>query len=407
MTVSCVRIPKYRLHKGSGQAIVQIAGQRYYLGKHGSEESRERYRRFVAELCSGSPSPPVDPGAELVVAEVISRYWKHCQGYYILKDGSPSGWQDHIQLVLRLLRQTYGRTPAGEFGPKRFKAFRQTLVDAGHSRKYINKLVAIVLRLFKWAASEELLPNSVHMNLRSVDGLRKGRCQAPERPPVLPVEDSVVDATLTAMPAVVADMVRLQRLTGMRPAEVCILRPCDVNRDESVWTYRPGAHKTEHFGRERIVYIGPQGQQILARYLLRESTAYCFSPSDSEQKRHAEMREQRKSRVQPSQLNRRKKAPKRQPATRYSADSYRRAIHRAVDKINAERTEAAEKKGAKPELLEKWAPNRLRHNAGTKVRRQFGLEAAQVCLGHASADVTQVYAERDAELARSVALKIG
>lgn len=147
MTVSCVRIPKYRLHKGSGQAIVQIAGQRFYLGKHGSEESQERYRRYVAELCSGSPgssSPPAEPGTELTITEVISRYWKYCQRYYVLKDGQPSGWQNHIQLVLRLLREIYGRTQAGEFGPKRFKAFRQTLVDAGHSRKYINKLTAVV-----------------------------------------------------------------------------------------------------------------------------------------------------------------------------------------------------------------------------------------------------------------------
>ncbi len=300
MTVSCVRIPKYRLHKGSSQAIIQVAGQRYYLGKYGSDESQERYRRFVAELCANSSSLPVEPGTELAMTEVINYYWKHCQAYYVLKDGQPSGWQDHIRLVLRLLRETYGRTLASEFGPKRFKAFRQTLVDAGRSRKYVNKLVAVVPRMFKWAASEELLPNGVHLNLRSVEGLRKGRCKAPERPPVLPVEDSVVDATLTALPAVIADMVTIQRLAGMRPGEVCILRPCDVNRDESVWTYRPAAHKTEHFGRERIVYIGPRGQQILAQYLLRESTAYCFSPTDSERKRHAEMRERRKSRVQPS-----------------------------------------------------------------------------------------------------------
>ena len=48
MTVSCVRVPKYRLHKGSGQAIVQIDGCRHYLGKHGTEESMAR--------CSGPPT---------------------------------------------------------------------------------------------------------------------------------------------------------------------------------------------------------------------------------------------------------------------------------------------------------------------------------------------------------------
>ena len=52
--------------------------------------------------------------------------------------------------------------------------------------------------------------------------------------------------------------------------------------------------------------------------------------------------------------------------------------------------------------MEQWSPNRLRHTAATEIRRQFGLEAAQVTLGHATADVTQVYAERD--LAKAVAI---
>jgi hypothetical protein len=36
-----------------------------------------------------------------------------------------------------------------------------------------------------------------------------------------------------------------------------------------------------------------------------------------------------------------------------------------------------------------------------------GLEAAQVLFGHSQADVTQVYAERDEELAAKMASKIG
>ncbi len=62
------------------------------------------------------------------------------------------------------------------------------------------------------------------------------------------------------------------------------------------------------------------------------------------------------------------------------------------------------KKGRTPA---RWTPNQLRHKAGTEIRRQYGLEAAQVTLGHARADVTQVYAERDYELARKVMRKIG
>ena len=38
---------------------------------------------------------------------------------------------------------------------------------------------------------------------------------------------------------------------------------------------------------------------------------------------------------------------------------------------------------------------------------KFGLEAAQVTLGHAKADVTQIYAERDLNKAASVMREIG
>ena len=46
-------------------------------------------------------------------------------------------------------------------------------------------------------------------------------------------------------------------------------------------------------------------------------------------------------------------------------------------------------------------------SAATTIRQQFGLEAAQVTLGHASADVSQIYAERDLSLAAHVMQKIG
>jgi hypothetical protein len=50
-----VQTPKYRLHKGSGQALVQINGQRLYLGVYGSDGSKQAYRRLVAERLASNP----------------------------------------------------------------------------------------------------------------------------------------------------------------------------------------------------------------------------------------------------------------------------------------------------------------------------------------------------------------
>ena len=268
----------------------------------------------------------------------------------------------------------------------------------------------IVTRCFKWGASEELIPASVYHGLTAVEGLRKGRTAAREPAPVQPVEEALVEATLPHMPAIVADMVRFQRLTGCRPGEVCQLRPMDLDRSGEVWQYRPASHKTEHHGRERIIFIGPQAQAIILPYLQRDAAASCFSPAESVKA----MRETRLlARKTPLRRGNRKgtnrKAnPQRTAKDRYTKDSYARAIRRAVDKANKFYADQAEEmQTEKPATLAYWAPNRLRHTCATEVRKKFGLEASQVVLGHAKADVTQVYAERDSALAVEVMKKIG
>ena len=68
--------------------------------------------------------------------------------------------------------------------------------------------------------------------------------------------DRIVDATLLALPPVVADMVRVQRLTSPRPGEICSMAPADIDRSGDVWVYSPADHKTEHFEKDRVIAIG-------------------------------------------------------------------------------------------------------------------------------------------------------
>ena len=57
------QVPKYRHYKPKDLAVVRIAGRDHYLGKYGSEESKQKYRRLLAELLSApepahAPPPP-------------------------------------------------------------------------------------------------------------------------------------------------------------------------------------------------------------------------------------------------------------------------------------------------------------------------------------------------------------
>ncbi len=128
----------------------------------------------------------------------------------------------------------------------------------------------------------------------------------------------------------------------------------DLDRtDPECWVYRPGRHKSEHHDKGRAIFIGPRAQEIiLPRMLEAGDSGKLFSISRA---------------------------------------GLRTAIERGCRRAN----------------IPNWHPNQLRHSAATEFRSKFGLEAAQVLLGHSQADVTQVYAERDVEklapwLARSV-----
>jgi len=56
----------------------------------------------------------------------------------------------------------------------------------------------------------------------------------------------------------------------------------------------------------------------------------------------------------------------------------------------------------------RFHPYQLRYTAATLIRREFGLETAQLALGHASATITDaVYAERDAGKVIEVMRRVG
>ena len=131
---------------------------------------------------------------------------------------------------------------------------------------------------------------------------------------------------------------------------------------------------------------------LLAGCVLEPET-YLFSPTRSRDERSKARRAKRKTKVQPSQRQRRKPAAelKKKVGHVFTISGYAAAVKRACRKAG----------------VEPWHPNQLRHLFATEVRGRFGLEAAQVSLGHAKADVTQVYAERNLALADKVAAEMG
>ncbi|MBA4017295.1 MAG: recombinase XerD [Pirellula sp.] len=347
-------------------------------------------------------------GADLSVDELLLRYLQWADTYYRWNGKRTKEFRSTVE-ALRLLRQLYGSTPANEFGPRALKTLQAASIEKGWCRRTINMRTNRIRRVFKWGVSEELLPPSVFHALSTVSGLQYGRSAAPESQPTQTVDLADVEAVLPYVSVQVAAMIQLQYHGAMRPAEVTIMRRCDIDMsDPDNWVYRPAAFKTQYLGDEREIYLGKRCQAFLQPFLDRPADVYLFSPQEAEaernEKRHLDRDPNRTTKVYPCELRQREKRKqaaeartvKRPKRNYYDVDSYRHAVKYGIRQA---RTHGVEVKA--------WCPRQLRHTMATRVRQELGLEAAQVFLGHSECAVTQVYAMRDRRLGLEVARKLG
>jgi len=368
------------------------------LGPCGSPEARAEYLRIVAEMEAGATGGAGGVGglagtSGWSVAELCSQHLQWAQERY---DARQYG---RIKTALGPVVELYGHTRVTEFGPVALKTVRARYVAAGYCRRLCNQMTDCVRLAWRHAAGAELVPAAVADALYVVAALHKrdkvGGRVPPDHPPVPPVAEDILDKTVPHLLPVVADMVRLQRLTGMRPGEVCALRPGDLERPWRVvegvpmWLYKLDEHKTDWRGHARWVPLGPQAQALLAPYLARSLDAYCFSPAEARAAWEAAKRRARRSKVPPSQVCRAKERPRKQPGLRYTTQSYGKAIARACQAHG----------------IPHWAPNQIRHQVLEQVETEHSQEDARCVGGHTTPTTTAVYTRGVLRAARVLATR--
>jgi len=74
------RLPKYRLHRHSGQAVLTLHGKDHYVGAHGRDASRAEYDRVFAEWRGDEVRVAVEMDAGMgAFAAFIKTLWPDCQ----------------------------------------------------------------------------------------------------------------------------------------------------------------------------------------------------------------------------------------------------------------------------------------------------------------------------------------
>ena len=355
------RQPSYREHKATGQACVDLPignGKRkvVYLGKYNSAESLDQYERVIGDWFAKRPIETNQ--AVLTIRDVAERYRSHQE---------PLLNQDKFYNVcnaLKLLTELFADRPAEEFNVRQFERYRSELISRKYSREYGNRLLRIVKECCEWAMNRDYLTSDQERKIQTVQRLTGA--EAPTKI-VEPADDDDVNATMVLLSADFQDMIRFQRATGCRPGEARLMKVGDVDREN--WLFKPAKHKTSHKGKSRAIPIPSIVQPMLLKRLLRPDDAYVFGADDGERAYH-----------------------KRALA---------RAIDRAIVRINRERSEA----NLPP--IDHWHPYQLRHARATEVREQYGVEVAQVILGHSRIDMTQHYAGVTEQKAKEVGKLLG
>jgi len=410
-------VPKVQTHK-SGQARVTLCGKSVYLGKAGSPEAKEEYARVIQLYLNAGriwpppqgTAPPVpkellipdDPPA--TVHDLCEYYLIHLRGTLGKKSKTYLNARRATSMLLRSGAASVGRVGCRveDFGPVRLTAYQAWLSnhpDEAWARSTINNYVAHVMQMFKWAVSRQYLHVQQFQSLGTVRALRRGRrVMAGSKIPregdkVRPPDPAAIKAVKAYLPRMIAAMVDLQLLTGMRPNEVCSIRPADLKKTATKGVVAYGvldeANKTAWLDIERTVYIGPKGMAILKPLIPTDPEEYIFSPAKSEADRLAERRASRTMKMWPShdpltRAHRRGQMPMKY-GERYTPEAYAKAIYRACDRCNVDRAE----EGLDP--IEAWYPYQLRHAAASFITEKEGIAVAQVLLGHRSIETTIRY----------------
>jgi integrase len=376
-------LPEIKIHKGKARYYIRVRGKFLYLGAWRGEKKPPpavvaRYNAHIRAIVDPT-APPVtgsilDIGKDITVLEALDRFlaWR-------LEVYGKASFVTYDQ-ALRPVIENFGTTPAKDFGPVRLDQVRQKLVEMGRTRSGINVVVNRTRTAFNWLVSRELIPPDTYLKLKALGALKLGRTRAAEAPLKPVVSEALAEQTAALTTPILAAMIRIQVLTGMRPGEICSMTPSQIDQTRpNCFMYRPLRFKTAYLGKHRIIPLGPKAIEILRPFLEGKGPKDAiFSPAANT----AYVLDQRaREATSPSRYDRSVENPTRPPGDFYSTLSYGRAVARLCKRHG----------------LPPWSPSCLRATTAQTVFEAIGLDAAKALLGHADSAVTERHYLRESE----------
>ena len=369
---------------------MRIDGKKSYLpGKSNSPESREAYARFEIEWWENSRRPvaervPItlinsEPKTDTTIKEVALAFLQCTES-----TKTTANFTHYRLATMDFLVKHYGESPVADFNVGCLHLLRTAMIQSHRfCRKQVNEYTRRIVTLFRWGVSVGLVETMTAWALETVKPLELGYPGTFDHPEREYVADDVIRRTLPLLPLTLQAMVKLQRLTGMRPCEVFLMKVENIDTQSipGIWLYRLATHKTQKkTGKKRVIPLNATEQALIAPYLIgRKPTDSVFSPRTAMMERKPGM----KVRVEVGDF--------------FNKDSYRVAVLRAIARANRQLPIEQQ--------IPHWTPYELRHSAASAISVELGGEAATTQLGHTSATTTAIYLHREVEKLTKLAVE--
>ena len=350
----------------------------------------------------------IDPSTVSTVGQLFEKYEVYC------RKNAPEVRHGLEHPDLRIIKRVqcflepYSDWPVDSLGPDELNEVKTKLLkhkytkgktEKHYTKRGINDTLKWIKKILKWGVGRKIVENETLIGIENeLKLLRMGEKGAKDNIKRGRVTEDEFNKVVSVLTSVIGDMLKLVWHTGMRPYEICEMRPYDILREDSeCWIYIPGRdqtpigkHKTTRYGKVKVIPLAGDCIDILSKRIDNfDSKEYIFSPQESRLEFQEAKRLNRKTPLSCGNKpgSNRKEKPKRKPGQLYTNNSFAQAC----------------KRGCRRAGVDEFVPYDLRRTVATKTRASLGKEAAQTLLGHAEQSTTDIYLLEEVQEAMKVA----
>jgi integrase len=324
------------------------------FGRVGEVSRTEAAAAFKAWLANEYPTLAASQAAKYPVDVLCEEYFEVVKKRYV-RGGKYTASLNRYKVALESFGAAYGHLESDEVSPANVAEWLEGFIKTKRKRapgkgaktcETVNLALTCIKRMFRWGMKMGKVSAAAAGGVRVVENVGGDHPDVRHTEPKTGVAWEVVERTLAKCDPALADMIRVQWHTGMRPGEVVSMKAMELTVKGDVTLYQPPWHKTAWRGKKsvRVIALGPKSMEVVAKYVSTKPAEPMFRCPDGRA---------------------------------YTSKSYRAAIHRACR--DAE--------------VSVWNPNQIRHSYTTRVREQFGELGVAAMLGHANLNQQRVYGE--------------